>query len=983
MAVINSELIQLSDEQRCQVASWLVDFDRSWNESRLAARARELPAGTALRRAVLIEMIKIDLEKQWQLGRRPTVESYLALYPELGTPGNAPVDLIQAEYEVRMQFGVAADLAEIARRFPGQAEQLQEAVTRSRQLVKDTELGDPAQPTRAPAASTLPEQFGRYRILQPLGQGGMGAVYLAEDTLLHRKVALKVPHFGPNASSQLHERFVREAKAAAAFDHPNLCPVYDVGCIDGVHYLTMRFIDGKSLGAFIHPDKPLPVRTVLALVRKVALALAEAHQKGIVHRDLKPSNIMINARKEPVVMDFGLVLRSTEEARITQSGAIIGTPAYMAPEQVSGQGDRIGPACDVYSLGVILYEMLTGHLPFKGPGMAILAQILTTQPLPPTHLRPDLDARLSAVCLKALAKKIEDRYPTMTAFAAALNQCLQGAAGPATPAPAAAVPLAAAPVETAPFALAEEPVIAAAWPKPGRARQQRRPMWPWLVAGAAAAALLLGLVLSIDTGNGTVKIELNEPNAQVAIKVDGKVITLAGPDGTITVRPGEHDLEVSGPNFQTFTKKYTAIRGQTSIWSVELQPKTAVATAGPPSTTATSTPARPERPTDYQALAPGKWQRVFTDASELPVSQTATLKGEVLELNSEKAVIRTRSAKNAILRAQVKQPNTGYFVNAMIWMRTDSPAGSDGYGAYFNGGNWFGLWKRVGGKPIDLKSVRTPQSYRDYFEFAIAAVGDTLTVYVDGRQILQVKDSSLSQSGFPAVSASRCRCQFKQIEVQLLDEPAPVKRSTNAVYDFSNPQQLDDFESQVGRWEIRDGALFGTNTAKEQNATLRLRQQLEGPITVSWDQTLLLDPAIGELGEQKGGISLANAPRGGLHYDSSYHAGGGFGPGGQEYHHEMQLFAGFLLKPGQGAYGAIGNLHTKGAPMLFDRTYRMQMAVTYANGQTAVNLEGAGWKIVNGRVKDITPEYLRVWTRNCQIKIDNLRIAWAGTTLPP
>jgi hypothetical protein len=303
MAVINSELIQLSDEQRCQVASWLVDFDRSWNESRLAARVRELPAGTALRRAALIEMVKIDLEKQWQLGRRPTVESYLALYPEMGGAGNVPVDLIQAEYEVRLQFGEAADLAEIARRFPGQTEQLQQAVARSRQLVKDTELGDPAQPTRAPAASTLPEQFGRYRILQPLGQGGMGAVYLAEDTVLHRKVALKVPHFGPNATSQLHERFVREAKAAAAFDHPNLCPVYDVGCIDGVHYLTMRFIDGKALGTFIHPDKPLPVRTVLALVRKVALALAEAHQKGIVHRDLKPSNIMINARKEPVVMD--------------------------------------------------------------------------------------------------------------------------------------------------------------------------------------------------------------------------------------------------------------------------------------------------------------------------------------------------------------------------------------------------------------------------------------------------------------------------------------------------------------------------------------------------------------------------------------------------------------------------------------------------------------------------------------------------------
>src|SRR5262245_16124067 len=155
----------------------------------------------------------------------------------------------------------------------------------------------------------LPEQFGRYRILKLLGQGGMGAVYLARDTQLEREVALKVPRFGNDAGPKAQDRFHQEARAAATMHHPNICPIHDLGQNDRIHYLTMAFIEGQLLADWIRAGKPLSARQIAALVRKLALALREAHQKGVIHRDLKPSNVMVDRRGEPIIMDFGLARR--------------------------------------------------------------------------------------------------------------------------------------------------------------------------------------------------------------------------------------------------------------------------------------------------------------------------------------------------------------------------------------------------------------------------------------------------------------------------------------------------------------------------------------------------------------------------------------------------------------------------------------------------------------------------------------------------
>lgn len=275
-----------------------------------------------------------------------------------------------------------------------------------------------AGPARADA---LAGAFGRYRIIKLLGKGGMATVYLAHDSELDRDVAIKVPHLRPEIGPGLVDRFRREARAAAALRHPNICPVYDVGEVGGVQYLSMAYIEGRPLADIVRPNAPLPAGRAAAIVRKVALALDHAHGRGVIHRDLKPSNVMIDAHGEPVVTDFGLARLARDGVRLTHEGAVLGTPAYMAPEQVT-DSSAAGAAADVYSLGAMLYELLTGRPPFDGPVLAVLGQILNTEPPPPSRLRPDLDPALEAVCRKAMAKDAAARYRTMAEFAAALAE---------------------------------------------------------------------------------------------------------------------------------------------------------------------------------------------------------------------------------------------------------------------------------------------------------------------------------------------------------------------------------------------------------------------------------------------------------------------------------------------------------------------------------------------------------------------------------
>lgn len=357
------------------------------------------------------------------------------------------LDKLGEEFSARLRRGEKPLMSEYTERFaPESAAEIEE-------LLESIEMLESMKPTQKPAAKeaeSFPRDFGRYRIESSLGEGGMGTVYLAHDSQLDRKVALKTPKFTQNSDPNLMARFDREAKSAATLRHPNICPVYDVGQIDGIHYISMAYIEGRPLSDYIHSGKVPSVSNAIRIVRKVALALHEAHTNGLIHRDLKPANIMIDGRNEPIVMDFGLARQFKDagissssmpvlsdlkqshsqpnfEARLTQEGTVVGSPGYMSPEQLTGDHAKIGPTSDVYALGSMFYELLTGRLPFPGDGslISIVNAVLTEPPPNASAVRSAVDSRTAKVCRRAMAKKTDDRFQSMQTFAVALTGLLK------------------------------------------------------------------------------------------------------------------------------------------------------------------------------------------------------------------------------------------------------------------------------------------------------------------------------------------------------------------------------------------------------------------------------------------------------------------------------------------------------------------------------------------------------------------------------
>jgi predicted Ser/Thr protein kinase len=295
---------------------------------------------------------------------------------------------------------------------------------------------EPSAPeTDDPIFGKLPRRFGRYKVLKRLGQGGMGAVYLAHDSTLQRQVAVKVAQFQEKDGPKVVERFLREARATAGLQHEGICQVFDFGELEGIHYIAMAYVQGRPLSVLLRDGRPLEQRRAAELVRQVALALEVAHQAGVIHRDLKPANVMLDAQERPKVVDFGLARRA-QDVTLTSLGVAVGTPAYMSPEQLTCK--TITPASDIYSLGVILYQALTGRLPYPATSLAHLSYlIIRGNPDPPSSLRPGLDLRLEAICRKALARDVRERYGSMAELAADLDAFLTGSAtaGPSSAAP--------------------------------------------------------------------------------------------------------------------------------------------------------------------------------------------------------------------------------------------------------------------------------------------------------------------------------------------------------------------------------------------------------------------------------------------------------------------------------------------------------------------------------------------------------------------
>ncbi len=350
--------------------------------------------GEAKERQQRLESILADFLQAAEAGRAPDQRELLARHPELAD-------------ELASFFANRAEFVKLA----GPVAPLAEGPT----------LGLDAPPT---AGATV-RYFGDYEILEEIARGGMGVVFKARQLSLNRVVAIKMILTGQLATDADVQRFRHEAEAAANLDHPHIVPIYEVGEYHGNHYFAMKLIDGGNLAGHLDElrrDRKVGVR----LMAKTARAVHYAHQRGILHRDLKPANILLDQAGEPHVTDFGLAKRVTGDSGLTQSGAIVGTPSYMAPEQAAARKD-LTTAVDVCSLGAILYELLTGRPPFRGATpLETLLQVLDREPPPPRSLDATIDRDLETIAFKCLAKNPAGRYASAEALAEDLERFLRG-----------------------------------------------------------------------------------------------------------------------------------------------------------------------------------------------------------------------------------------------------------------------------------------------------------------------------------------------------------------------------------------------------------------------------------------------------------------------------------------------------------------------------------------------------------------------------
>ncbi len=556
---------ELTHDDWAALSEAVLQFEALWQQTTAPSMRQFLRSeGDPLRLRLLIELVRVDQERRWERGDRKQVEDYLQDWPELGATPRALAELLQSECLMRFCLDDAPSSAEVSQRFPqlvdqvdleqlraqasdecrpGSTEQNEATATYHRPNVVRS-LGDQNASrgaTRLRIGHMTGQRFGRYEIRRLVATGGMGVVYEARDTELNRVVALKIPRADMLHDRTAMQRFVNEARAAAVIRHPHVCPIFDVGEIDGQQFLTMPLVDGISLSAWIE-NRTVAPREAVEVLRKLASAVQAVHDAGIRHRDIKASNVMIDQRGEPLLMDFGLARVPQSGAQLTHSGSLIGTPAYMAPEQIHEGATGGDERSDVYSLGVLLFQLLTGRLPFEGPITRVLVEIATREPPTIQSLRPDVDTELATLCHKAMSRQPTKRFQTAREFEKALDAYLRRLGTPARPAFEESVPTITRPAD--PKSVAQESLA------PQGTGKSAHPTRRILTAIAAAAFVILaGIVISIVTDKAELVIVAPDKGVEVSVRhVSGteQPLTLTTGENNVRVRSGTVEVVLTG-----------------------------------------------------------------------------------------------------------------------------------------------------------------------------------------------------------------------------------------------------------------------------------------------------------------------------------------------------------------------------------------------------------------------------------------------------
>lgn len=408
------------------------------------------------------DSLRDDLRRRWASGDRVLVESYFAKFPDLSRQADVLLELIESEYLLRIDSGDKPRIDEYVQRFPALGSQIsrrlgrlprpmpapdetlrsssgghtvacpycqaevelatlpEDGVTQCTRCGRKIHILDDTISLRG----TLKRRVGTFELIRRVGVGQFGEVWLAHDPNLRRRVAVKLPRHA--ADKLTADLFLREARATARLRHPNIVAVHEAGIDDGAPYIVSDFIEGITLRERM-ANRRFMFAEAAQLCRTLAQAVQHAHDGGIVHRDLKPGNVLLDSAGVPHIADFGLARHTNlSEVTITTEGDIVGTLAYMPPEQARGDANQVGPRSDVYSLGVMLYELLAGQRPLDGPHEALLGRILSEEPLPLRKLDPKVPADLETICLKAMAKLPADRYESAQRLADDLDRFLRG-----------------------------------------------------------------------------------------------------------------------------------------------------------------------------------------------------------------------------------------------------------------------------------------------------------------------------------------------------------------------------------------------------------------------------------------------------------------------------------------------------------------------------------------------------------------------------